>query len=600
MSSCDHAYEKEIGAPGISAIACEKIAALLLLATVFLLYIPTTSYQFVYDDPYQILSNGHVHSWRFLPVYFTQNVWSQIPNSGTNLYRPLFLVWLRLNYALFGPESPGWHLTTVLMHVLVTGLVYLLTRVLLRKPAAALVATAVFGVHPIHVEAVAWISGVAEPLCAACVLGSVLSYVWSRDPSKNPRLWRTLSLILSALGVLEKETAIAVPLLIVAYEYTVGRESEQPISIREISITLVPYAGIFAGYLILRTFAMHGPPRLGSIPLHTSLLSWPWLLWIYVGLLFWPAHLSPLYDFVYVDRITSLRFVIPVAAFVLCLAMFWRLRKMRPRVSIFLALWFLITLAPAFAQFCLANPLENYHDRYLYLPSVSLAVFIGAIVSRLISKHLLQNRLAYGATATIVVILAFSTVHQLRFWESNYSLFEHASAVAPKNELAAGNFAVELTNRGEYKRALDLSETMLRLHPASLPALQSAARAAFLLHDFFKAEHYYSEAVQLEPSDATLWLKLGSSQMKLGRYSDAATSMKEAASLNPQAPLLHYSLGFVLTQLHEWQAAREQFLAELQLNCDCSSDATRRALQDVDSHLADRPAPPLSPASALR
>jgi protein O-mannosyl-transferase len=600
MSSCDHAYGKESGAPGTSAIAWEKIAAPLLLAAVFLLYIPTTSYQFVYDDPYQILSNSHVHSWRFLPVYFTQNVWSQIPNSGTNLYRPLFLVWLRLNYALFGPESPGWHLTTVLMHVLVTGLVYLLARVLLRKPAAALVAAAVFGVHPIHVEAVAWISGVAEPLCAACVLGSLLSYLRSRNPSKNLPLWRTLSLILFAAGMLEKETAVVLPLLIVAYEYTVGRESEQPISIREICTTLAPYAGLFAAYGTLRTFAMHGPPRLGSIPLHTSLLSWPWLLWTYVGLLFWPAHLSPLYDFVYVDRTTSLRFVIPVAAIVLCLAVLWGLRKMKPRLGVFLALWFLITLAPAFAQFCLANPLENYHDRYLYVPSVSLAVLIGAVVSKVISKGLLQNRVPYGAAATLTIIWSCSTVHQLRFWESNYSLFEHASAVAPRNELATGNYAVELTNRGEYKRALELSQIMIRLHPASLPALQSAARAAFLLHDFFKAEHYYSEAVQLEPSDSMLWLKLGSSQMKLGRYSEAATSLHEAARLNPQAPLLHYSLGFALAQQHEWQAAREQFLVELQLNCDCSSDATRRALQDVDRHLADRPAPPLSPASAVR
>ena len=603
MSSCDHDYGKETAAPGTSVIAWERVGAALLLAAVFLLYIPTTSYQFVYDDPYQITNNSHVHSWRFLPVYFTQNVWSQLPNNGTNLYRPLFLVWLRLNYALFGPDSAGWHLTTVLMHVLVTGLVYLLARTLLRKPAAALIAAAVFGAHPIHVEAVAWVSGVAEPLCAACVLGALLGYLRSRNPSTNPRLWRMLSLSLFAAGLVVKETAIVLPLLIVAYEYSVGRETEpaKRISIREIAASLFPYAGLLVAYLVLRTFAMHGPPHLGSVSLRTSLLSWPWLLWIYLGLSLWPVHLAPLYDFAYVDRISSLPFLVPVAALVVCLAVLWRwMRKTESRLGTFLSVWFLITLAPAFAQFCLANTTENYHDRYLYLPSVALAILVGAIVSRLASKDFATDLVVYGIAAAVTVLFSLSTLHQMRYWESDYTLFEHASAVSPGNEVAAGNFAVELIRRREYPRALAISETMVRLHPGSKPALHSAALASFLMHDFPKSEHYYRESVALQPSEPRLWLALGSAQIKLGQYSEAAASFQKAIALDPQAPLVHYSLGFVLVQLQEWQAAKQQFQAELQLNCDCSSDVTRRALQDVDDHLIAQPPRSPSQFSAAR
>jgi len=589
MKSADHEYAREGAAAGMPVISWEKAGAALLLAGVFFLFVPTTSYQFVYDDPYQIVLNTHIHSWRFLPVYFTQNVWSQMPNSGTNLYRPLFLVWLRLNYVFFGGEAAGWHLTTVLMHVLVTGLVYWLARILFRKSTPALATAALFGVHPLHVESVAWISGVAEPLCAACLLGSFLCYLRWRNISGNARLWQLLSLALFAAGMLVKETAIVLPLLIIAYEYTVGRADEpaQRISIQEIGASLAPYAGLLIAYLILRTFAMHGPPRLGSVPLTTSLLSWPWLLWTYAALSFWPIHLSPLYDFTYVDRIGSLHFILPVAAIALCVAMLWGwMRKNKSRLGAFFALWFLITLAPAFAQFCLADPTQNYHDRYLYLPSVALALVIGAIFSVLMSKGFPQKLLVFGAMAIVTGILALITIQQLRYWESNYTLFEHAGSIAPNNELAAGNFAVELTNRGEYRRALDLSEAGIRLHPHSEPPLRSAALASLLMHDFSKAEHYYRETIQLEPSDPSLWVALGSSQISLGQYSEAVASLSQAETLNPQAPLIHYSLGFALAQLHEWQAAKQQFQAELQLNCDCSTDVTRRALQDVDGHLA--------------
>jgi tetratricopeptide (TPR) repeat protein len=309
-------------------------------------------------------------------------------------------------------------------------------------------------------------------------------------------------------------------------------------------------------------------------------------------LAFWPIHLGPLYDFTYVDRVSSLRFILPMAAMVVCLLVLWRCSgKPKSRAWAFCGLWFFITLAPAMAQFCLAEATQSYHDRYLYLPGVGLAMLIGAMVSKLTWKGIPGNLIAYGVVAAVTVVLALSTLRQVRYWESNYTLFERASAVAPNNDLAAGNFTVELIKRKEYRRALDLSETMIRLHPASERPLQAAARASFLLHDFVKAEHYYTEAARLDPSEPNLWLALGSAQMKLGRYSEAADSLQKAVTLDPQAPLVHYSLGFALAQLHNWQAARQQFLAELQINCECSSSVTRRALQDVDSHLIARAVP---------
>jgi len=161
-------------------IRLRSLPVLFGLVLTFFLYLPTLSYQFVFDDQLQILGNSHLLSWRYLPDYFTKDVWSHFPHSGDPYYRPIFLVWARLNMAVFGSESSGWHLTTLLMHLLVTGLVYLVALELLNHRWAAIVAAALFAIHPVQVESVAWVSGVTEPLGAAFLLLAFLCYLKQR------------------------------------------------------------------------------------------------------------------------------------------------------------------------------------------------------------------------------------------------------------------------------------------------------------------------------------------------------------------------------------------------------------------------------------
>ena len=151
-----------------------------VLALTFAVYIPTLRYQFVHDDRGQIVENPAVHSWHAVPTYFTAQVWAAVmPEELGNYYRPLFLLWLRINDVVFGNQAWGWHLTTILAHVLTTLLVYLLAWRLGIGRDVALLAALIFGLHPAHIEAVAWISGVTEPLlgifldCLAPCLPSV-------------------------------------------------------------------------------------------------------------------------------------------------------------------------------------------------------------------------------------------------------------------------------------------------------------------------------------------------------------------------------------------------------------------------------------------
>jgi len=571
---------------------------LLTLGVVAFLYRGSLRFQFVYDDLYQIALNPHLRSWHFLPTYFTQNVWSQLTSNASNFYRPLFLLWLRINFVAFGDEPAGWHLTTVLMHLLAVALVYLLARALLAGRIPALLAALAFGVHPIHLEAVAWVSGVTESLASTLFLAALLSYLQWQKLGKRRPWWLAGSLALYAAAMLVKETAAILPVVLAAYHYCMQPSGDRKprASIRSLcrehGRELAAFGAVLLLDLTARTWVLRGFPHQAPVPLRLSLLSWPWLFWKYVAMLFWPANLSPLYDFVYVSRINDLRFMLPIAFLACAAALAWWRKWQERRLAMFMILWFVITLSPALVQFLLARPSESYHDRYLYLPSVALALLVGAVFEHLRARsNPWQQGMAWMVAVASVILWIAATDRQITYWESNYSLFRRAHQVAPENELAASNLAAEFVKRKQYPEALDLSEQMIELHPGSVPPLVSAAYASFLLHDYSTAEQYYERAVQLDPEHGNALYMLALARMRLGKYSLALSALRRAASLSPREPLMHYALGVAFAGLEQWTEARDQFLLELQANSGVSQALVRQALENAEAHLAGRTVP---------
>ena len=231
------------------------------LLAIALAYIDTLRFQFVYDDLPQIVNNPLVHSWQYAPRYFIEHVWSQIPGLPGTYYRPVFLLWLRLNHACFGLSPFAWHLTTLLVHLAVTVLVYrLLFRVIADRLTAAFAAV-LFGLHPVHIEAVAWISGVSEPLNAILFLGALLAYVRARE--RRSPLWLAASLVLYIVAMLSKETALVLPAFVLLYEwlYHPGQAAGPPPlgqRLRRAVLFLSPYVLLSLLYVALRIHVLAG------------------------------------------------------------------------------------------------------------------------------------------------------------------------------------------------------------------------------------------------------------------------------------------------------------------------------------------------------
>src|ERR1700740_374889 len=185
---------------------------LLVIVAAVLPYLASLRYGFVYDDDAQVLANPGIRSWHFVPAYFAKPISFFTGAASAHYYRPIFFLWLRLNYFLWGTHAWGWHLATLALHMLVSLLVLALLREYLEDPKWAAAGALIFAVHPAHVETVAWVSGCTDALLGLGLLGSV--YLWMRDCEASSLRRRIGCQACCALALLTKETVVISPLII--------------------------------------------------------------------------------------------------------------------------------------------------------------------------------------------------------------------------------------------------------------------------------------------------------------------------------------------------------------------------------------------------
>jgi protein O-mannosyl-transferase len=185
-----------------------------IVVVTFLVFLPTIRYALVYDDFEQIVSNPRLTAWSYLPGYFTTHLWAHSPLQPANYYRPIFLIWLRLVDVALGPPSAIWHVASILTHLWATIAGLMLIHRMTGDFNRAALAAALFAIHPIHTEAVAWISSAADPLLTMFLVLSVYFYADRKGPISF------LSLLFATLAMFTKEAGIVAPALILAYEWT--------------------------------------------------------------------------------------------------------------------------------------------------------------------------------------------------------------------------------------------------------------------------------------------------------------------------------------------------------------------------------------------
>ena len=308
-------------------------AILLICLLSFMAYANSLGGDFVFDDTDQVVENQNIRSWDNLATAFTTHVWAFRDRSVTlnappplPYYRPLFTVMLTIEYQLFGLWPQGWHLVSLLLHILCAiGVFYVILRMSGRN-LLALFASIIFAVHAVHSESVSWISGMTDPLFGVFFLASFALYLKAREQGNEGGANRralVASLAMFVLAAFAKETALSLVILVFGYELieTSSNKAERLISAARRAL---PYAAAALIYLVPRYLVlgdmMWKNPQAPDRPFSFTVLTLPFVLCSYIAHLVWPIGLSVTYNTHFVTSITSPQFLWPAAALSLAVA----------------------------------------------------------------------------------------------------------------------------------------------------------------------------------------------------------------------------------------------------------------------------------------
>ena len=577
------------------------ILSLLLAVATLALYNPANSHPFVnYDDDRYITGNAHVRgglslstiSWAFTSI--EQSNW-----------HPLTWISHALDCQLFHLNPAGHHFTSILLHTLNAVLLFLLLVRATGNLGPSLFVAALFALHPINVESVAWIAERKNVLCTLFSFLSLGAYGWYALKPSTSRYLAVASLFAAAL--MSKPMAVTLPCALLLLDYwPLGRirGSEPPVlktiptPFLRLVLEKLPLLSLSAASAVITMHAQRAGGAMRStlqfslgVRIQNAIFAYAMYLWKTL----WPAHLAPLYPHPG-DSLRAWQLAVAAAVLTAITLLVVRFRERGYLVTGWL--WFLGTLVPVLGLVQVGD--QAMADRYAYVPLLGIFVMLAWGAADLAAR--LQARTALVAPALFVVaVLAFATHTQISYWGSNYNLWSHAVAVTDRNFIAQDNLGGALIlegkedeafqhfqlasainpkdpmshfNLGAYLQNRDRLEEAIAQYQTSIGLTSDAGLLASAyanlgaayreLSDDARARESFEQALQYNPSQFNAYFGLGILEEKQGRLEEAINDYSRSIDLQPTSDGC-VRLGHALAAAGRITEAREAYAQALRI-----------------------------------
>lgn len=584
MPASENAFEPAPQPPAtaFSSLRWQPLAVLgLLIVVTVVVYLPALEGGTIWDD------DGHITKPELRSAEGLRRIWFEL--GATQQYYPLLHSAFWLEYQLWGGRTLGYHVVNVLLHATAAWFVWLILCRL--KIPGALLAAAIFALHPVQVESVAWISEQKNTLSAVFYLSAMLAYLHF-DESRRPRFY-ALALMLFVLGLLAKTVTATLPAaLLVIFWWQRGRLEWR----RDIQ-PLVPFfllgavAGLLTAWVERNLIGAEGAAFQMSL-VQRGLLAGR-APWFYLSKLLWPANLIFVYLRWELSPTVWWQWLFPLAT----LAVLVALVALRHRTRAPLAGWLLFvgTLFPVLGFFNVYPFLYSFvADHFQYLASLGIIVLVAAGFTLGLQRLLPAARWERGAMGVVLVgLLAYLTFQQSRMYSDIETLYRTTIAKNPTCWMAHYNLGILLGQSGRSQEAIDSYHEALEYKPDLAHAhnnlgmqLANAGRTQEAIDQYRRAiqsaaeypephnnlglmllaagrtdeaiEHF-QEAIRLRPEFAEAYSNLGSALMEAGKSREAILKCREAVSMEPGSANLHYNLGVALAKAGRFQEAIGQF-----------------------------------------
>jgi Flp pilus assembly protein TadD len=509
------------------------------------------------DGPY-VLDNPWVNTglnWRGIAWAFT--------HSASANWHPLTWISHMLDCQWFGVASAGHHLISVLLHAAVAVVLFSCLRQMTGALWRSAFAAALFAVHPLRAESVAWVAERKDVLSGLFFVLTLWAYVGYAQ--RRFSLGRYLGVLaLFACGLMAKQMLVTLPLVLLLVDYwPLGRFDRAEPGRKALVLEKIPalVLALIASWVVLRV-QKDATVHLDAMPVGQRVVNALLSYVSYLGDFFWPTRLAAYYPYPKhappnweTAAALVLLATITVAA--------WKLRSQRPYLLVGW-LWYLGMLVPVIGLVQVGN--QRMADRYTYLPEIGLAVALTWLIADLAAGKRHARPLLSAGAAVVLALLLPATIHAAGAWKDSETLWERALANTTDNAFAHNNLGTVLARDGRLAQAVLHFEEALRFEPDNYLAHNNLGVALMTQNRLAEAIVHYQKAIALRPDYGDAEANLGSALAGRGQFPEALSHLGRAVELGVEGEDVHVKLGLVLAQLGRNAEATEQFKKALAIH----------------------------------
>jgi len=512
------------------------IVCLILAAVAFAVFWNVQHHDFIlYDDPPYVFLNPHVQSG----LTGASILWAFTTMEMSN-WHPITWLSLMLDYDLFRLNPAGYHWTNLLIHIANGILLFTVFRRMTQDIWKSALVAALFAVHPLHVESVAWISERKDVLSAFFWLLTMGAYVRYAD---RPVTGNYLLLLAAfVLGLMAKPMLVTLPFVLLLLDvWPLRRLSFQSKRINQTLPDNMAAGKITWPYALWEKIPLFFLALLSSVITYLAQMSWnavgsleafpldvrlanALISYVhYIAKMLWPANLAFFYPYV----VWWPPWIVGGAAFLLAgvTILILKERETRPYLTVGW-LWYLGTLVPVIGVVQVGS--QSMADRYTYIPLIGLFIMIAWGVPGLFGNWRFRKTFLPVLSVGALTVLALSSWQQVQYWRNSVTLFEHALSVTSKNYLAHHNLGVALFLEGRTDDAVRHYNAALKIKPDYADAHYNIGMALTAQGKYEEAIHRYREALRIKPDNADAHNNIGVAMAAQGRYDEAIRCYSDA------------------------------------------------------------------------
>jgi protein O-mannosyl-transferase len=556
-----------------SELYTRNLAAALCLVLVFatvIVYARTSSYGFVsYDDENYVSANPDLDKG-LTPAGVA---WAFTTFRGSN-WHPLTWLSLLADRQLFGINPGAEHIVNVCFHLASVVLLFVAFALMTGSFWRSFLVAGIFGLHPCHVESVAWIAERKDVLSTFLGLVTILFYV---RYAKAPSVRRYVPVALSfALALMAKPMLVTLPFALLLLDLWPLSRTAWPPAWKTLKGLLVEKAPLFAMTAaasvaaLVAHHAMGAIVPLGKLPFPNRLAGAATGYLTYISKAVWPTDLAVLYK---TAPIPPAHALLPCAILLAVTIASFVAAKKRPYLLVGW-LWYVGTLVPVIGVVQVG--VQSTADRYTYLPHIGLSLAAVWLVADLVSRRQATARAAAVAACAGLAALGAVSYHQVGYWESTKTLLAHSLAISDNDAIFNEHVGVCLGQEGNFAEAAAHFRRAAELDPTRADAFVNLGAALACQGLFDDAVAAYSKALSIDPRNAQAHNALGSVLAQQGKLDDAVVSLRKALDIDPTRAQAHTDLAAVLAEQGKRAEAAKEFSKAVSL--DPNDEAAKAGL----------------------